>query len=170
MEDFYETLVRHIKTPKEYLIDVGIFFGGILAAIAVFFITGLMRLHMIGIVAVLVILFFTLQTIAFHKWEYEYIITQGIVDIDKVIAQRKRARVMSFDARDCEMIAPQNRGNYFSAYKDLPMTDCTAYTANEHNYFAVFERAGVRRCILFQPTEDMVQSLKRYNPKNTFVD
>jgi len=170
MEDFYEALVRHIKTPKDYLIDVGLFLGGIIGAVAVFFIAGLMRFHVIGVVGAGAVLFFALQQIAFHKWEYEYIITQGIVDIDQVIAQRKRKRIVSFDARDCEIIAPQNRGNYFDAYKDLPITDCTAYLTNENNYFAVLERAGVRKCILFQPSEDMVQSLKRYNPRNTFID
>lgn len=170
MEDFYEALVRHIKTPKEHLIDVGLFFGGIVAAVAVYVIASLMRLHVIGMVGALVVLFFTLQGIAFHKWEYEYIITQGIVDIDQIMAKRKRKRIVSFDARDCEIIAPQNRGNYFAAYKTLPVTDCTAYLEHENNYFAVLERAGVRKCILFQPSEDMVQSLKRYNPRNTFVD
>lgn len=170
MEDFYESLVRHIKTPKEYLIDAGLLIGGIIAAIAVFFITGLMRLHVIGIVGASAVIFFTLQAIAFHKWEYEYIITQGVVDIDQVIAQRKRKRIISFEARDCEIIAPLNRGNYFAEYKTLPITDCTAYTENKNNYFAVIERQGVRKCILFQPSEDMVQSLKRYNPRNTFID
>ncbi len=170
MEDFYETLVRHVKTPKDYLVDVGLFFGGILAAGVVFVITDLMRLHAIGAIGALVILFFTLQAIAFHKWEYEYIITQGVVDIDQIIAQRKRKRIVSFDARDCEMIAPQNRGSYFEAYKSLPIIDCTAYSGHENNYFAVVERAGVRKCILFQPSDDMVQSLKRFNPRNTFTD
>ena len=91
------------------------------------------------------------------------------MDIDQIIAKQKRKRVVSFDSRECEMIAPVNRGNYFAEYKSLPCHSFVAYPEHEENYFAVFERVGVRTCVIFQPTEDMVQTFKQYNPRNVFM-
>ncbi len=169
MEGFYETIVRHRKTPKERLVDLGIFFGGIFCTVLVFLIFAGMSLKSYGVVISATVLVFAFRSIAQNNWEFEYIVTAGLVDIDKIIAQKKRKRVLSFDARDCEMIAPLNRGNYYKEYKNLPLLDYTAYRGHEDNYFAVFERAGARTCVLFQPTEDMVQMFKSCNPRNVYV-
>lgn len=163
LEGYFETIVRHIKTPKERLLSLGFAVGGLLGAILVFIVFVMIGLRIIGIVGGAVVLFFALQAIAFNKWEYEYIVTEGVVDIDQIIAQRKRKRMVSFDTRDCEIIAPLNRGNYFKEYSNLPRMEYTAYTEHEDNYFAVLERVGVKTCIIFQPTEDMLQMFKHYN-------
>ena len=169
MEGFFENIVKHYKTPKEKLVDVSIFAGGILGAVLAFTIFSSMMLHAIGAVAAVVVLVFAFRAIALDRWEYEYIVTDGVMDIDKIIAQRKRKRILSFDARNCEIIAPANAGNYFGDYKNLPLFDYTAYPTHEGNYFAVFERAGSRICVLFQPTEDMVQMFKSCNPRNVYI-
>lgn len=170
MDYFFETIVKHQKTGKEYLKELGFFVGGILGAIVIFILTALMRLHVIGVAGSMACLFFALRAIVFHKWEYEYTVTAGSVDIDKIIAQRKRQRMISFDCRDCEIIAPMHCGDYFSAYSDLPQKDFTAYKEHPANYFAVLERSGMRTCILFQPTEDMVHAFRKYNPQKVFIE
>ncbi len=169
MESFYESIVKHHKTPKERLLDVGLFAAGVLGAVIAFTVFSSMMLHAIGAVAAVTIFVFAMRAIALDRWEFEYIVTSGVVDIDKIIAQRKRKRMLSFDARDCEIIAPMTSGNYYAEYKNLPLLDYTAYPAHEDNYFAVFERAGARTCVLFQPTEDMVQMFKSCNPRNVYI-
>lgn len=169
MESFYESIVKHHKTPKERLLDIGLFAVGIIGAVIAFSVFGTMMLHGIGAVAAATVFFFAMRAIALNRWEYEYIITAGVIDIDKIIAQRKRKRMLSFDARDCEIIAPVKSGNYYAEYKNLPVLDYTAYEGHEDNYFAVFERAGARTCVLFQPTEDMVQMCKSCNPRNVYI-
>lgn len=169
VEGFYESIVRHIKTPKERLIDVGLALAGILGGIVVFVVTDLMGLHAIGIAGALAAVFFGFRAVLYNSWEYEYIVTAGTVDIDQIIARRKRKRMITFDCRDCEIIAPMNRGNYYTDYKALPVQNFTAYTEHEDNFFAVMVRGGVRTCILFQPTEDMVHLFKACNPRNVFI-
>ena len=168
LEGYFETIVRHVKTPKERLASLGYAVGGLLAAIIVYMVCLLIRVHYIGIAGALAVLFFALQAITFNKWEYEYTVTEGTVDIDQIIAQRKRKRMVSFDCRDCEIIAPLNRGNYFGEYAALPRMEYTAYTAHEDNYFFVLERVGVKTCIIFQPTDDMLQMFKQYN-RNVYL-
>ncbi|MBE7063126.1 MAG: hypothetical protein IJN25_06575 [Clostridia bacterium] len=169
VEGFYESMVRHIKTPKEHLVDVGLALAGILGGIVVFVMADLMSLHAIGIAGALAAVFFGFRAVLFNNWEYEYIVTDGAVDIDQIIARRKRKRMLTFDCRDCEIIAPLNRGNYYADYKSLPVQNFTAYTEHEDNFFAVIVRGGVRTCILFQPTEDMVHQFKAYNSRNVFI-
>ncbi len=169
IEGFYESIVKHIKTPKDRLIDVGFAAAGLAGAVVILTLTNIMNLHVIGAVAAIAAVVFAIRAILFNTWEYEYIVTGSTVDIDQIIARRKRKRAISFDARDCEIIAPANRGHYFAEYKTLPIKDFTAYPGHEDNYFAVVERTGVRTCILFQPTEDMVQLFKTYNPRNVYT-
>ncbi|MBE7024904.1 MAG: hypothetical protein E7408_02460 [Ruminococcaceae bacterium] len=169
MLDFYETIVKHVKTPKERLLDVGFGIAGLVGAVVVFILADIMSLHSIGLAGALCALFFGLRAAIFNNWEYEYIVTSGTVDIDQIIARRKRKRMISFDCRDCRIIAPMNRGNYYTEYKNLPTQNYTAYPEHEDNYFAVMERSGVLTAVLFQPTEDMVQLFKNYNPRNVFI-
>lgn len=169
MTDFYESIVRHINTPKERLLNLAFAFGGILGAAVVFLVFDIMGVHYFGIVAALCTLYFAIQAMINNQWEYEYIVTSGTVDIDQIIARRKRKRILSFDCRDCEIIAPLNKGNYYAEYKHLPVKDYTAFTAHEDNFFAVTERSGARVAIIFQPTEDMVQLFKSYNPRNVYI-
>ncbi len=169
IDGFFESIVRHVKTPKERLLDVAFGAAGIAGAIVILIVTDLMRLHIVGATAAIASLFFGFRAVLFNNWEYEYIVTAGVVDIDQIIARRKRKRVISFDCRDCEMIAPMNRGNFYAEYKSLPTQDYTAYREHEDNFFACMERGGVRTCILFQPTEDMVQMFKTCNPRKVFT-
>lgn len=163
MDAFFETLIRHKKTPRDFLVEGGLFFGGLAAAFLAIFLGSFLHLRIFGVVGAAVILFFALQAIVFHKWEYEYTMTENTIDIDKIVAQRKRSRMISFDTKDCEVIAPMD-STHFDAYKHLPLKDYTAYPEHPDNYFAVLERNGARICVLFQPTEEMVQAFKRYNP------
>ena len=163
MDAFFETLVKHQKTPRDLLIEVGLFFGGLAGAFLALILGNLIRLRVFGAVGAATILFFALQAIIFHKWEYEYTVTENMVDIDKVVAQRKRSHMISFDTKDCEVIAPMD-STHFDTYKHLPLKDYTAYPDHPDNYFAVLERGGARICVLFQPTEEMVQAFKLYNP------
>jgi len=169
LEGFYETIVKHYKTPKERLRDLGFLGAGFGGALVILLLTNIMNLHVIGAIGAIAAIVFGVRAGFLSGLEYEYIVTASTVDIDQIIAQRKRKRMLSFDCRDCEIIAPMNRGNYYSDYKHLPTQDYTAYATHEDNYFAVIERGGVRRCILFQPTEDMVQMFKTYNHRKVFV-
>ncbi len=168
LEGYYETIVKHIKTPAERLKDVLFILGGFAGAFVALFLGELLQFHALGgigsIAAVVVGLYYAVS----NTWEYEYIVTSGTVDIDKIIAKRKRVRLLSFDCKDCEIIAPMHIGNAFQRYAALPILDYTARTGNADNYFAVITLSGARTCVLFQPTEAMVQEFKQYN-KNTVI-
>lgn len=170
LEGFYESIVKYQKKPKDYLVDVGFVAAGFFGAVAAYYIGLLIGLKYIGLGAAFFALFFGLRAAIFHYWEYEYIVTEGTVDIDQIIAKQKRKRMVSFDSRECEIIAPVNRGQWFNDYKTLPVSSYVANDAHPDNYFAVFERVGARTVVIFQPTEDMVAAFRHYNPRNVYID
>ena len=170
LEGFYESIVKHQKTPKEAIIGLGFVAAGILGAVAAYAVGVMLGLRYIGLGAAFFAAFFGFRAAIFHNWEYEYIVTDGTVDIDKIIAKQKRKRMVSFNSRECLIIAPVNRGTRFNEYKSLPTSSYVARDDHPNNYFAVFERVGARTVVIFQPSEDMVEAFARYNPRNVFTD
>ncbi len=168
LEGYYETIVKHRKTPAERMKDVLFILGGLVGGIAILFLGELMQLHTLGNIGSIAAVVAGIYYAAINTWEYEYIVTSGTVDIDKIIAKKKRMRLISFDCKDCEIIAPMHIGSEFQRYASLPILDYTGRTDNADNYFAVITRSGVRTCVLFQPTEAMTQEFKQYN-KNTII-
>lgn len=170
LENFCEHIVSHRNTIKDRLLECGTIIGGIAGGILVFFIFNLLGLNIIAPVAASALLIFAIRYAALHKWEYEYTCTSGEIDIDKIIAQRSRKRMVSFRVADCEIIAPYNRGNYITAYKNLTIEDYSSYLQHPDNFFAVFEKAGLRRLVVFQPNDTMLRMCKQYNPRQVFID
>lgn len=170
LEGFYESIVKHEKTLKEHLVGLGFIVIGVLGAIAAYYVGIMMGLKYIGLGAAFFAAFFGFRAAVFHNWEYEYIVTDGTVDIDQIIAKQKRKRMVSFNSRECHIIAPVNRGTRFNEYKSLPVSSFVARDDHPDNYFAVFERVGARTVVIFQPTEDMLEAFKRYNPRNVYTD
>ena len=170
LQGYYESIVKHRNTPKEALITLGFFVLGVVGAVVVYVIAAYIGLSYIGWAGAFFAFFFGARAAPNHNWEYEYIVTEGTVDIDQVIARQKRKRMVSFDCRECEIIAPFNRGDRFEAYKSLPIRFFTAWDDHPDNYFAVFERVGARTVVVFQPTEAMLEAFKHYNHRNVFTD
>lgn len=170
LDGFSEQLIRHRNTAKDRLFACGIVLGSIIGAVAILFLGKLLRLNIIAIFAAGALVVFAIRTAALHKWEFEYIGTAGEIDIDKIMAQRSRKRMVSFRAADCEIIAPYTRGNYMAPYKNLMAEDYSAFLEHPENYFAVFEKAGVRRLVVFQPNEQLLRMCKQHNPRQVFID
>ncbi len=170
LDGFHEQLVTHQSTPRDFLLRLGMVLGSFLGAILLIFIGRLLKFNIMGIFSAGAAIVFGIRAAALYKWEYEYIATAGDLDIDKISAQRNRKRIISFRAADCEIIAPYGRGNYKASYDHLPPIDCTANLAHPNNYFAVFQRAGIRNKVVFQPSEAILSHLKQHNPKHVFID
>ena len=105
-----------------------------------------------------------------RKYEYEYIMTDGEIDIDLIIAKRKRKRLLSVNCRNFEIVAPLNRGNYVSDYKNLKAVDYSSYPENKANYFAVTTVKDERVRLIIEPSEGMLRMFRQIIPRKTFVE
>lgn len=100
--------------------------------------------------------------------EYEYIITNGTIDIDKITAKRTRNRIVSFD---CKNIL---RGGKYSV-DAKPVTDAAETlifcNANDSGaYYLLVNNNGKKRLIVFAPNEKMRAAIKECVPRTLAKD
>ena len=99
--------------------------------------------------------------------EFEYILTDGELDIDKIAAKRRRKRLLNIKPGNFGLVAPYdepNRRDFESGSYDMTL-DVRSSPKAEGVWFiicTVKERGHVR--VLFEPTDAMVDHLYRHMP------
>ena len=93
MDVFVEQLVKKPANGKTLALKILIIFGVIIVSAFCLYLT------LLGIILALLLIFAAIYggyyLITGLNAEYEYIITNGEIDIDKIIAQRKRKRLIT---------------------------------------------------------------------------
>jgi hypothetical protein len=100
--------------------------------------------------------------------EYEYIVTNGTIDIDKIIGRRKRHRVLSAECKEIESFGKYQdsimNGRYnVKLIAGNPNSD-TAY------YFTVRQKNEGLTLVVFEPNEKVLTFVKRYLPRQVYSD
>jgi hypothetical protein len=165
-EVFMEKIVQRRKTSKDYLKIVGL-----LMAFTIF----LFVIVLLGNVAPFLMTFipFLLFGGGYGVWylmssmnrEFEYIVTNGDLDIDTIIARRKRKRLYSGKSKDFELMAKVGGDEYREAQKgSRKLLDCSSSIDSPNNWFILTEYKGQKLMVIFAPDDRMLKSLKRFNP------
>ena len=94
--------------------------------------------------------------------EYEYIFTNGQLDIDMIKGKAKRQNLTSIACKNIEYMAP------YSSLNDTHRTVIDAiYDENRRGkYYVDFSQDGESFRLLFQPPEKILTNMKKYNPRN----
>ncbi|MBR0278278.1 MAG: hypothetical protein IJQ50_07455, partial [Clostridia bacterium] len=96
--------------------------------------------------------------------EYEYIVTNSILDIDKIIARKKRKRICSIDVGNFDFFALAN-GEYGKNIQNPSVRkkiNAWSGKADANPYYALFNYNGERTCLIFEPNEKMVDNFAQY--------
>lgn len=101
MDTFIEQIVKKKKTPTEWFIIVGTVLLALVLVLAVWLFAA-------------PLVMFALAGAGFGAWwlitnqnnEFEYCVTNGDIDIDQIIAKRKRKRLVSVAGRKVESLLP----------------------------------------------------------------
>ena len=157
MDVFFEQIIPIRKTGKTIAVFFGIWILAALLAAVVFYLLGSFSLIFIfGIGYGAYILSSKLNV------EYEYIITNGILDIDKIINKSSRKRMISVDLSGVTRLekfntnAPINRNNtVFACDKDDP-----------NAYLVVSEKSGQSAVsFVFSPNDKIKSAVVKFAPK-----
>ena len=168
MDAFNEYIVERKKSPKDYLTIAGMIFG----ALVLMFIMLMFSKYLASFLLLLVVavVYFLYIGITLFNVEYEYSVTNGDIDIDKIAARRKRSRVVSVHSRTFEYFAPLT-DEHKQAFNDTGITkrmDLTSNSGTDKVYFAVYHKNNNKICIMFEPTEKMVDDFSRNVPRRVF--
>lgn len=184
MDVFIENLVPKKKDARDKLIIAGIIGAAVAVSIILFIIMLMLAggiagnqqlapmgsmVFSIGLLLVAGTWYGAYLLISTRSIEYEYIMTNSEVDIDKVMSKKGRKHLISFDIKDAVLMARIDDREHNSVYKKLPegvkVYNYSAMSANSSTYFVDCMVDDKRAVVLFQPTSKMVDALWRFNPK-----
>lgn len=157
---FIEQLVKKEKSGKDVAIKGLIIFGAVVLTIASFLLGGL---------AV-----FIAAAVWFGAWfllqktnkEFEYIFTNGDIDVDTIYSKARRKKSFSANVRDFEIVAKVTDQNHAGELKNFEQVLDFSSGTNEKNTFAgIMIYKGKRTKVLFEPKEKILEAMKYYIPR-----
>ena len=170
MDIFVEQIVKKITNGKDLVIRVLIVIGMcVLTAVSLFL---FFIMPVFGFAIFAAAMWGGYHLFTEQDCEYEYIVTNGEIDIDKIIAKRKRVRLMTAKVSAFEA---------FGEYEGAPDTDdsVTVVSAVGYNesdaetktYYADFKHpsAGDVR-LIFCPEEKVVDAIVPFLPRQLKVN
>ena len=163
MDIFFEQLVVKKKTALDFLKKLGIALAAIiLFVLLVVIIPKLLPAFgyfgvMLGVAGV----FGAYYLISYMYTEYEYIITNGELDIDKIVGRRKRKRIITVNTKDFTQFGIYDKNEHISQSYDLILYVCHNQKS-DGNYYAVTEHRTFGKCLIVMSlNENMVDAFKK---------
>ena len=165
MDNFAEQLVKKNETNADKTRRIAMLIVGILFTIALLLLAILARRPLI------MLLGFALSAVAGYGTyyyvqntyvEYEYTFTNGDLDVDKIIAKKKRHEMLSTNIRKFTDFGKYEDG--MEETDDMTIIMATDNIAS-HEYYADFtdESVGSAR-LIFVPDERMLENIKKFLP------
>ncbi len=161
MDTFVEQIVAIKKTAKTWLLYLVIAAFAIVLMTLVFYIP-YTRTMFVAIDAAIV--YGVLRLYAKMNVEYEYIVTNSTMDIDKIIAKSSRKRVVSFDLTAVQRIEKYT-GHLPSDIEKNCLFVCNP--KDENAYVLIYKLEGKpQHAFVFAPNEKMIAGMKNFLPRH----
>ena len=155
MDTFFEQIVVVKKTAKDIFLLALIWVLALGISVAACLFTSFGILIMAGCI------YGAYRLSNFFFNEYEYIITNGIMDIDRIIAKSSRKREASFDLSKVDRIEKYNPNMKITGNFKKQIFACSK--DDENAYLLVAD--GGKVCIVFSPDERIKSAIVKYVPR-----
>ncbi|MDR3552177.1 MAG: hypothetical protein P4L75_03545 [Clostridia bacterium] len=103
--------------------------------------------------------------------EFEYTLTNGEMDVDKIVAQRKRKRLITVNLREIEIMAPMNGDHQrdFENHSLKTKIDASSSPQSPKAYFLIVnhDKQGLTR-LIFEPDERILSGAKMVAARKVF--
>lgn len=169
MDTFFEQIVPIGIDSKSILKIIGIWVLALALSIAIFIF--LVRfLGLIVFVLMAGVIFGAYKISAMLYIEYEYIVTNGTLDIDKIVAKSSRKRLASFEISQVEVVEKYNPAAQHTGFNQIVMA-CNPNDPEAYKMVVSKEGKG-RTLIVFAPNKKIkgavVKSLPRFVANSAF--
>ncbi len=164
---FKEQIVRKIPNKSDKLKQIGV--------LVILFISSI-TISMIPVIAplspaiLICLCFLAFYLMTYFKIEYEYIFTNGTLDVDIIYNKSRRKRVFSADVKDFELIAhvdnKEQVGNFSSA---TGVFDFSSGVVKANTYACLTKKDGKIVKLIIEPNELLVKAFSSYvTPRKFF--
>lgn len=170
MDTFMEKLVTRKKTMTDYLIITATVIGSLLLIFVVLSIPILMRMGLSLLLAAGAA-YLGYWVITSRNIEYEYIVTNGELDIDIIISKRKRKRIFSASCKDFDIVSPVKSSRFDQSVQSIKnRIDASSSIDSPDAYFITLNYNGERTLVIFEPTEKMLNNFRLFIPRKVFLN
>ena len=166
MDNFAEQLVKKNetssdKTRRVVMLIVGVLFTASLALLSLLQ-SGRPVVSFLGLLLAAAAGYGTYYFVQNTYVEYEYTFTNGELDVDKIIAKKKRHEMLSTNIRQFTDFGKYDDG--MDETEDMTVIMATDNVA-EHEYYADFtdETVGKAR-LVFVPDDRMLENIRKFLP------
>lgn len=172
MDIFCETLVKRKFTPKDRN-KIKLLFATLLICSVIFILVipalmlanGLAYITTISLIAYGVIIFFVWRALKAMQLEFEYIIVNESLDVDQIVAQKKRTRLLSLDLKTVEQAGRYSKGQFEGRPFDTVIHAEKNLDGHENFYLLLSHPTARRTLVIFTPNEEMLASLHKALPR-----
>jgi hypothetical protein len=168
MDVFLEKIVKKKKDIKDFFIIAAVIIISIILLLVI-----MNFAHVLGSLSFLLFIgvcYLDYLLITTRNIEYEYAVTNGDLDIDKIIAQRKRKRLFSANCKDFDIVAKVKSDHYTPQYRNFKnQMNCASSMDAENLYFIALRYNNEQTVVYFEPTEKMLNSFKTFIPRKVFI-
>ena len=164
MDTFFEQIVAIRKTGKSIAAVSGIWLLAVLLALIVLLVGLNFLMLPIAFLLVVGIGYGAFKLSGFFNIEYEYIVTNGTMDVDKIIAKSSRKRMLSFELQTVSRIEKFNPALLNNVSPKETVIACN--TDDEGAYLMVSDTEGKgSRYLVFAPDERLRGAIVKFVPK-----
>lgn len=168
---FVEYLVKKKKTGKDYLIQIGV----VLAALVIIFLAFALSPYLgafsiISTLVIVAVIYGAYYLFTNTRVEFEYILTNGEMDIDKIIAQRKRKRLITVKCKDFETFGRYTPEAHISQNIQNKMFVCDSPASPNVYYATLRHPTKGSTLIVMNVNEKFATNMKKYIPRNVRGD
>lgn len=167
MNDGYEEiLVKRGKNPKDSFMK-----GMIISVVVILAAVGVLFFNPILLIAAMVLGFLAYYLILpNYDIEYEYLYVGGDIDVDKIMAKRKRKTVGSYSKDNLEVMAPTGSDHLAEYLKGVKVIDYTSMDPKVKTWTLVYSSEKASEAVCMELTDTIAQDMRRYAPRKVFFD
>lgn len=160
---FLEYLVKK-KSKEDVIKQILLIFGCVLTLLAATYLCFFVFIKFLWLLPAIwgIVIYFTVILRRNYSVEYEYIFTNGQLDVDIILGKSKRKSLVSLLCKNIEYMAPITK----DMYCDREIIDTIYDPTRRGKYYIDFTKSGKKCRLLIQPPEKILENMKRYNPRN----
>lgn len=172
MDTFFEQIVRKRKSYWEVFLQTGIWVFGIFIGLWLLLFTYLNYHGLFMIVGILVILLWTGMYFLSRSMniEFEYSVTNGYFDLDKITAKSKRRRLVSLECKNIERFGKYNPAAHQNLKYDKKVIAVSGKPSDEQYFLTVRLPEGGHTLIVITPNDRVLGAIQQFLPRQVLHD
>jgi len=152
---FNEQIVKRKPTPLDLAIKIGL-----ILAVVVIFVVSFTLVDGLGVLITFAAGFGAVYLMSFRNIEYEYVFTNGELDIDIIYNKSRRKRLFSAHVNDIEIMANAENNEHSGAFESFEkLLDFSSGQTQPNTYLFMINYGSKRSKVVIEPNEKLLKAI-----------